>query len=104
LSALHPSTSVDAMQDADDPRGPSAPDPVSPKKPNGHDRKSAVDPSGHLVMLAPGSDLPDDNWRWATEEDLEYAARHKAELDRREEQGAPQLVDRPAGGPLKLSE
>lgn len=96
------------MQDADDPRGPSAPDSDSSKKPNGHDRKSAVDPNGHLVMLAPGTgrlepDLPGDGWRWATEEDLELAAAHKAELDKRDERGVPQR-DRPPGGPLKPSE
>jgi hypothetical protein len=30
----------------------------------------AIDPSGHLVLVPKDLDLPDDGWRWATDEDV----------------------------------
>lgn len=33
----------------------------------------AVDPSGHLVLLAPPGELPDSEWRYATAADVKAA-------------------------------
>lgn len=71
----------------------------------------AVDPSGHLVLLRPGSNLTDPGWRWATEADHQKAAavekaraeaEAKAEADRKAaEQAKAEAEPEKTGGPLQ---
>jgi hypothetical protein len=72
---------------------------------------NAVDPSGHLVMLAGDTDLPTKEWRWATADDIakaESAAaaaieRDKVEAERKARESAHRAAKpaRAKGGPLK---
>jgi hypothetical protein len=58
---------------------------------------NAVDPSGHVVLLPGDTALPGDDWRWATEGDLEAAELAKLEADDQDKADTA----RSSGGPLK---
>lgn len=55
---------------------------------------NAVDPQGHLVLLAPDQDLPGADWRWATTTDI--ATAKKAEAER----ASKEKADAKTGGPI----